>query len=255
MTDTFATYPSLSGASVLVTGGASGIGADIVRGFAEQGAKVAFVDIDEASGSALVAELENTDHSPLFIRADLTKFEGFDDLVKDIAAAQGAPTILVNNASHDQRHEIGSVTREDWDWSLSINLGHFFFMAQAVLPGMQAAGKGAIVNLSSVTAINGSPTLPAYSAAKGAIITLTKSLARKYGGDGIRCNAVAPGVVVTPRQARLWVSPEQQKAFIERQPLHAPVTEVDIANAVLFLASDQAKSITKQVLVVDGGLI
>ncbi|MFV2035656.1 MAG: SDR family NAD(P)-dependent oxidoreductase, partial [Halocynthiibacter sp.] len=165
------------------------------------------------------------------------------------------PTVLVNNASHDQRHEIGSVTREDWDWSLSINLGHFFFMAQAVIPGMQAAGKGAIVNLSSVTAINGSPALPIYSAAKGAIITLTKTLARKFGAEGIRCNPVAPGAVVTPRQARLWVRPEQQKAFIARQPLHAPVTEVDIANAVLFLASDQAKSITKQVLVVDGGLI
>jgi NAD(P)-dependent dehydrogenase (short-subunit alcohol dehydrogenase family) len=255
MADTFATYPSLNDASVIVTGGASGIGADIVRGFAAQGAKVAIIDIDEDSGTSLAAELANCTTPPRFICADLVKFEAFDDLVKDISGSHGAPTILVNNASHDQRHEIGSVTREEWDWSLSINLGHFLFMSQAVIPGMRAAGKGVIVNMSSVTAINGSPALPVYSAAKGAIITLTKTLARKYGEDGIRCNAVAPGAVVTPRQARLWVSPEQQKTFIARQSLHAPVTEVDIANAVLFLASDQAKSITKQVLVVDGGLI
>src|SRR5690606_15850137 len=120
------------------------------------------------------------------------------------------------NAANDQRHEVLQTTEEEWDWSLAINLKHVFFMAKAVIPGMQAKKAGAIVNMSSITALNGSPALPDYSAAKGAIMTLTRTLARKYGPDGIRCNAVAPGAVVTPRQARLWVSPEQQKAFIER---------------------------------------
>ena len=246
-----ALYPSLEGKSVIITGGASGIGAHIVRAYADQGAKVAVIDIDAASGTALAARLGE---AVRFYQADLLEVENFDALVAQISADQGAPQILVNNAAHDQRHKIGETSVSDWDWSLAVNLRHVFFMAQSVIPLMQAQGGGAIVNLSSITALNGSPDLPAYSAAKGAIITLTKTLACKFGGDGIRCNAVAPGAVVTPRQAALWVSPERQKDFIARQPLHEPVTESDIANAVLFLSSDAARMITKQVLVVDGGL-
>jgi len=255
MAGQYATYPSLRDKSVVVTGGASGIGADIVRNFAAQGAKVAFIDIDVASGEALSAELAGGAHRPKFIVADLMKVEDFDAIVAEITAAHGAPDVLVNNAANDQRHEIGATTAEQWDWSMSINLRHFFFMAQAVIPGMQKKKAGAIVNMTSITALNGSPALAAYSAAKGAVITLTKTLARKFGDDGIRCNAVAPGAVVTPRQARLWVDPEKQKDFLKRQPLHEPVTEVHVADAVVFLASDQARMITKQVLVVDGGLL
>ena len=254
MTDQPAAYPSLRDKSVLITGGATGIGADIVRSFARQGAKVAFIDIDAAAGKALSAELSDGLHCPRFIEADLLEVETFDAIVSDIIATQGAPAVLVNNASNDQRHEIGSVTREQWDWSFSINLRHFFFMAQAVIPGMQARKDGAIINLSSITALNGSPNLPDYSAAKGAVITLTKTLGRKFGNDGIRCNAVAPGAVVTPRQKQLWVDDEKQQSFLSRQAIYEPVTETAIADAVVFLASDQARLITKQVLVVDAGL-
>ncbi len=254
MAGQYASYPSLSNKSVVVTGGASGIGADIVRNFARQGAKVAVIDIDAAAGAALCAELDGAAHRPLFIAADLLEVEAFPALVARIAAAHGAPDVLVNNAANDQRHEVLETSEAEWDWSLAINLKHVFFMAKAVIPGMQAKRAGAIINMSSITALNGSPALPDYSAAKGAIITLTRTLARKYGPDGIRCNAVAPGAVVTPRQARLWVSPEKQREFIARQPLHEPVTETDVADAVVFLASDQARMITKQVLVVDGGL-
>lgn len=255
MAGPYANYPSLKDKSVVVTGGASGIGADIVRNFAAQGAKVAFIDIDVASGEALSTELAGGAHRPKFIAADLLRIDSFDAIVADITAAHGAPDVLVNNAANDQRHEVLETSEAEWDWSLAINLKHVFFMSKAVIPGMQAKGGGAIVNMTSITALNGSPALPDYSAAKGAIITLTKTLARKYGGDGIRCNAVAPGAVVTPRQARLWVPEEKQREFIARQPLHEPVTEVNIADAVVFLASDQARMITKQVLVVDGGLM
>lgn len=255
MAGQYASYPSLRNKSVVVTGGASGIGADIVRNFAAQGARVALIDIDEEAGTALCAELRGAEHEPLFVRADVLAVDAFPELITRITDAHGAPDVLVNNAANDQRHEVLQTSEEEWDWSLAINLKHVFFMAKAVIPGMRAKKAGAIVNMSSITALNGSPALPDYSAAKGAIITLTRTLARKYGPDGIRCNAVAPGAVVTPRQARLWVSPEQQKAFIERQPLHEPVTEANIADAVVFLSSDQARMITKQVLVVDGGLM
>jgi NAD(P)-dependent dehydrogenase (short-subunit alcohol dehydrogenase family) len=249
-----AIYPSLADKSVVVTGGATGIGADIVRTFAAQGAKVAIIDIDKASGKALCEELAGGAHHPMFVAADLLEVEAFDTIVADIAAAQGAPTILVNNAANDRRQQIGSVKREDWDWSFAINLRHFFFMAQAVAPGMQAQRDGVIINLTSINALNGSPDLPAYSAAKGAVITLTKTLARKFGDFNIRCNAVAPGAVVTPRQKQLWISDEKEADFIRRQQLHEPMTTQAIADAVVFLCSDQARLITKQVLVVDAGL-
>lgn len=251
----YASYPGLRDKSVLVTGGATGIGADIVRNFAAQGARVAFIDIDADAGAALSAELAGGAHRPKFVHADLLKVADFDAIIADIAAAQGTPDVLVNNAANDQRHEVLETSEAEWDWSLAINLKHVFFMSKAVIPGMQKKRSGVIVNMTSITALNGSPALPDYSAAKGAIITLTKTLARKYGGDGIRCNAVAPGAVVTPRQARLWVPEEKQREFVARQPLHEPVTEVNIADAVVFLASDQARMITKQVLVVDGGLM
>lgn len=255
MTSHFASYPSLRDKSVVVTGGATGIGADIVRNFASQGARVAIIDIDVASGTALAEELSSASHKPTMLEADLLDVDRFDAVVSEITGRNGTPTVLVNNAANDLRQQVGSITREDWDWSINVNLRHFFFMAQAIIPGMKEKGGGSIVNLSSITAINGSPDLPVYSAAKGAVVTLTKTLARKFGEFGIRSNAVAPGAVVTPRQKRLWVSDEKEAEFLRRQPIHEPVTTAAIADAVVFLSSDQARLITKQVLVVDAGLL
>jgi NAD(P)-dependent dehydrogenase (short-subunit alcohol dehydrogenase family) len=248
-------YHSLEDRGVVVTGGATGIGAEVVRSFVDQGARVTILDVDEDAGSALCDELGTGLHRPVFIAADLLQVEAFDDIVAGIVKTSGHPSILVNNAANDQRHEMGSVTAEQWDWSMSVNLRHYFFMAQAIIPSMQVLGDGAIINLTSVTALNGSPVLPIYSAAKGAVITLTKTIARRYGADGIRCNAVAPGVVVTSRQRRLWVSEEKEREFISRQLIHEPVTAAAIADTVVFLGSAQARSITKQVIVVDGGLV
>jgi len=240
-----AVYPSLDGRRVLVTGGASGIGAEIVRGFARNGARVAFVDVDRAAGEALAEEL-----GVRFIECDLT-----DVGALRAATAQAGPvTVLINNAADDQRYEIEEITPELWDAAQAVNLRHQFFVAQAVIPGMRAAGGGSIVNLSSVAWRRGPAGLLAYGTAKAGVIGLTNALATQLGADHIRVNAIAPGAVMTPRQMRLWHTPESRDRLVSSQAIPVDVTERDIAAAALFLAADDSRTITRQVLYVDGGL-
>ena len=244
-----AIYPSLEGRAVLVTGGASGIGAAIVRGFVRSKARVAFLDIDEASGEALAQET-----GALFLPCDLTDIPALKAAVAQAESRLGPIRALVNNAANDQRHKLEEVTPDEWDQSQDVNLRHQFFAAQAVLPGMRGAGGGSIVNLSSVAWMFGSPDLVPYTAAKAGIVGLTNSLGAAFGPMGIRVNAVAPGAVMTERQMRLWHTPETKARMIQLQALKSDLLEEDVADAVLFLASDDSRMMTKQCLTVDGGL-
>lgn len=249
-------YAGLADRVVLITGGASGIGAAFVRAFAAQGARVAFLDIDADAGKALVREVAGTSAStPLFVPCDLLDIDALRAAMAEVHGSLGDAAVLVNNAANDQRQVLSDVTPAEFDWMIGVNLKHVFFAAQVVVPQMQARGGGSIINMSSIAWMRGAPALPVYAAAKAAIVGFTNSLARSVGPDRIRVNAIAPGMVITERQRRLWYPDEQTIAEIRtRQAIPDAVTPDDIANMALFLASDESQRITSQCFRVDGGL-
>ena len=247
-----ATYPDLAGKTVLVTGGASGIGEAIVRRFAAQGSRVGFLDINDAAGQALVQELGG---DVRYVHADLTDIPALRAGVAAVRDAFGPVTILVNNAAHDERHKTADVTPEYWDNRVAVNLRHQFFTAQAVLPDMQAAGGGSIVNFGSTSWMVGQGGMAAYTACKSAVLGLTRSLARDYGADNIRVNAIAPGWIMTQRQKDLWLTPEGEQELMQRQCLKRGLQPDEIARVTLFLASEEASACTNQHYVVDGGWV
>jgi NAD(P)-dependent dehydrogenase (short-subunit alcohol dehydrogenase family) len=249
-------YASLAGRVVLITGGASGIGAALVRAFAAQQSRVAFLDIDADAGEALVREIAGgSGAAPLFVPCDLLDIDALRAAIAQVRATLGDAAVLVNNAANDRRHVLSEVTPAEFDWSLGVNLKHVFFAAQAVVPQMQARGGGSIVNMSSIAWMRGAPGLPVYAAAKAAIVGFTNSLARLVGPDRIRVNAIAPGMVVTERQRRMWYPDERQIGEMRaRQAIPDAVTPDDIAGMALFLASDESQRITRQCFQVDGGL-
>jgi NAD(P)-dependent dehydrogenase (short-subunit alcohol dehydrogenase family) len=250
----FAQYPSLAGRVVFVTGGGSGIGAAMVAGFALNDARVAFVDVDEAASEALVRELSGARHAPVFISCDLTDIAALQSAISRTHNELGPIAVLVNNAANDERHEVDEVTPEYWDRAMAVNLRHQFFAAQAVRAQMRELGHGSIINFSSIAWMGGGTRMVAYTSAKAAVIGLTRSLAREFGPDNIRVNAIAPGAVITPRQLRLWLSQADVEAIVQRQCLNARLLADDIARAALFLAADDSHMITKQCLTVDAGL-
>jgi NAD(P)-dependent dehydrogenase (short-subunit alcohol dehydrogenase family) len=249
-------YAGLADRVVLITGGASGIGAAFVRAFAGQGARVAFLDIDDDAGGALAAEVAAASRAaPLFVPCDLLDIDALRDAITRVHRTLGDATVLVNNAANDQRQVLAEVTPAEFDWTIGVNFKHVFFAAQAVVPQMQARGGGSIINMSSIAWMRGAPALPVYAAAKAAIVGFTNSLARSVGPDRIRVNAIAPGMVITERQRRLWYPNEQTIAELRtRQAIPDAVTPEDIANMALYLASDESQRITSQCFRVDGGL-
>jgi NAD(P)-dependent dehydrogenase (short-subunit alcohol dehydrogenase family) len=249
-------YAGLADRVVLITGGASGIGAAFVRAFVAQRARVAFLDNDAAVGEALVREVAGDGGSvPLFVPCDLLDIDALRAAMAKIRAELGDAAVLVNNAANDQRQVLADVTPDQFDWMIGINLRHVFFAAQAVVPQMQARGGGSIINMSSIAWMRGAPGLPAYAAAKAAIVGFTNSLARLVGPDRIRVNAIAPGMVITERQRRLWFQDESRIAEMRaRQAIPDAVTPEDIARMALFLASDESQRITRQCFQVDAGL-
>jgi len=250
-----ASYPDLAGKVVLITGGASGIGEAIVRRFAAQGARVGFLDIKDEEGRALAAELGGAGAEVRFAHTDLTDIAELRAAVAEVRAALGPITVLVNNAAHDERHRTEDVTPEYWDGRVAVNLRHQFFAAQAVLPDMKAAGGGAIINFGSVSWMVGQGGMAAYTACKSAVLGLTRSLARDFGPDNIRVNAIAPGWIMTRRQKELWLTPEGERELLERQCLKRELVPDEIARVVLFLASEEASACTNQHYVVDGGWV
>ena len=240
--------------AVLVTGGASGIGAEEVTQFARQGAKVAFCDIAREPSEALAARLADRRHAPLFLPCDLTDIAALQATLQETRRRLGPIAALINNAANDQRQSAAEVSEADWDQAMAVNLKHQFFAARAVREDMRALGGGAIVNFSSTAWMLGLPNLSVYSAAKAAIMGLTTSLAREYGPDRIRVNAIAPGAVITERQRRLWIGEADLAAILQRQCLAAPLLAEEIARMALFLAADDSRMITKQCFIVDAGI-
>lgn len=251
-----AIYPSLKDRVVFVTGGGGGIGASIVEHFCEQGAKVGFVDIDEAGSKAVVEAMGKAGHAkPVFVKCDLRDIEALRVAVGQVRSALGPITVLINNAAHDQRHAIDEVTSDYWDDRIAVNLKHQFFAAQAVYPDMEAAGGGAIVNLGSVSWMIGQGGMPCYTTAKSAVAGLTRSLARDLGPKNIRVNCVVPGWIMTQRQIDLWLTPEGEAELMQRQCLKRKLVPADIARAVLFFAADDSSACTNQTYIVDGGWV
>ncbi len=249
-----ATFHDLNGASVFITGGGSGIGASLTEGFLRQGAKVAFVGRSDASGFVDRMEAE-TGSRPLFIRCDITDTAALQAAIASSAAAHGPITVLVNNAANDQRHSVEEVQEDFWDWMMAVNLKAYFFAIQAVLPGMKEAGGGAIVNFTSISYMMGNAGYPAYTTANSGLNGMTRSLAREFGPDRIRVNALAPGWVLTDKQLDKWATPDALAAHLERQCLKEHLAPQDIVDATLFLSSETSRMITGQALVVDGGVV
>ncbi len=247
-----ARYPSLEGVPVLVTGGATGIGADIVRAFHGQRARIAFIDVQDRPASALAESLPGA----VYRHADVTDIPALQGAIADIAEEIGTIRVLVNNAANDKREAVENVTVADWDAAQAVNLRPQFFAAQAVRPGMAGGGGGAIINFSSIAWRLGHGDMTPYTTAKAAALGLTNALADAFGDDGIRVNAIEPGAVMTERQRRLWFrTQEEVDAVVARQLIKRVLRGEDIAHMVLFLASDEARMITKQSFAVNGGLV
>ncbi|MCK0139467.1 SDR family oxidoreductase [Aliiroseovarius sp. F47248L] len=249
-----ATFHDLKDASVFITGGGSGIGASLTEGFLRQGAKVTFVCRSDAYDFVDQMEAE-TGNRPLFIQCDITDIPALKAAMADSAKAHGAITTLVNNAANDQRHTTLEVDEEFWDWAQSINLKAYFFACQAVMEGMRGAGGGSIINFTSISYMMGNAGYPAYTTANSGINGLTRSLAREFGPDKIRVNALAPGWVLTQKQLDMWAEPAALAAHLDRQCLKEHLAPADIVASTLFLASRASRMITGQALVVDGGVV
>lgn len=249
-----ARYPSLADKRVLITGGGSGIGAAFTQAFVQQGARVQFLDIDDAASTELAASLRDAPHAPHYTRCDLTDLDALAATLADAPRVLGGPVqILINNAANDLRHDIESVTPEFWQRTMDVNLRHLFFCAQAVVPGMKAAGGGAIVNLGSISWHLASPRLALYQSAKAAIEGLSRGLARDLGPSGIRVNTIVPGAIRTPKQMRLWHTPEVEAQILAGQCLKQRVDPEDVAALGLFLASDSARRCTAREYFIDAG--
>lgn len=247
-------YGDLDQAPVLITGGASGIGAALVSAFAEQGARVAFLDRDIEAAERLVAALSpRVGFPPRFLPVDLRQTEALQKAVADAAAMLGGLRVLVNNAGWDDRHDLDDVTEAYWDENQAINLRQIFFTVQAAAPHLREKG-GAIVNFSSIAYLLNMPNLPSYATAKAGIVGLTKSLAGRLGPEGIRVNAILPGMIVTERQKALWLTEESIGAMVARQCLKRVLVAEDMAGPCLFLASNASGAITAQTLIADGGI-
>lgn len=254
MSDRFARYPSLEDRTVFVTGGASGIGASIVEHFVAQGAKVGFVDIAADAGTARAEALAQTGrHPPLFVPCDLRDVEALRAAVARVAERFGAITVLVNNAADDQRHRPEETTVAYWDDRIAVNLRPMFFAAQAVAPGMAAAGGGSIVNFGSISWMISTGGMPGYTTAKAAVLGLTRGLARDWGPQRIRVNTITPGWIMTERQLALWVDAEAERLIERSQCLKDKLHPPDVARLVLWLAADDSRMCTAQNFVVDGG--
>lgn len=252
----YASYPSLRDRVVLVTGGGSGIGASIVENFALQGSKVAFLDVSIEPSLQLVEDLApRAAHKPLFLPCDVTDVAALRKAIDDVAAQLGPILVLINNAGSDDRHVFADVTPEYYENRMAINLRHHFFAAQAVAPGMKAAGTGSILSLCSIAWLIPTPDLMVYNMAKAAILAMTRSLARELGEDGVRVNCVLPGAILTERQKRVRITAEYEKIIFDGQCFKRHLLPEEVARLLLFLAADDSSGITSQGYLVDGGWI
>jgi NAD(P)-dependent dehydrogenase (short-subunit alcohol dehydrogenase family) len=245
-----AVYPSLAGKTVVITGGGSGIGEVVVESFVRQKAKVFFLDIAEVESQALVSRLGG---AATFIKCDLTDIEALRKAFAGVEAVAGPVAVLVNNAANDDRHKVEEITPAYWEQRIAVNLRHLFFASQAVIAGMKKSGGGSIINLGSVSWHTAICDLPLYETAKAGIEGMTRALARDLGASNIRVNCVVPGAIRTPRQMKLWHTPDEEAKILALQCLKQRVDPIHVAAMILFLASSDAAMCTAHNYWVDGG--
>ncbi|QFU14772.1 SDR family NAD(P)-dependent oxidoreductase [Microvirga thermotolerans] len=242
-------YRSLANRSVVVTGGASGIGEEIVRAFVAQGARVSFLDIAEEAGSALARATGAS-----FRACDVTDIPALRRVLAEVESEQGGVDVLVNNAGKDDRHDMNAVEPDYWRRALALNLDHLFFATQAVARGMAARGSGSVIMLGSISWMRGRPGMVGYTTAKAAINGMTRTLARELGASGIRVNCIVPGAILTERQQKLWLTPELNRQFLDLQALKFRLDASHVARMALFLGSDESGGCTGANFIVDAGL-
>ena len=253
---TYATYPSLRDRVVVVTGGASGIGEAIVEAFSAQGARVAFLDIQDAAAEKLVHKIEAAGFpAPVYFHCDLTDIAALESVMGQVLQKFPNVDVLVNNAGNDSRHQIEDVTSEFWDRTMAVNLKHQFFMAKAVIPAMKSAVRGSIINMSSISWMIPGVGFSVYITAKAAIVGLTRTLAHELGANNIRVNCVLPGAIMTERQKTLWYTDAYMAEIFKRQALKRIIMPEEVARLLLFLAADDSCAITNQSYVIDAGWV
>jgi D-xylose 1-dehydrogenase len=252
---TYTHYESLRSRVVFISGGSSGIGAELVRAFAAQGAKVAFCGTKPAGGKPLIDEVVAAGHvAPWYGACDVRDVVAYQALLGRVAQDVGPIRVLINNAGRDDRHKMEDVTPEFWDDRLALNLKHYFFAIQAVAPGMEKAGGGSVINMGSVSWMRGRPNLVGYTTAKAGILGLTRTLARELGPRNIRVNALVPGAIVTERQTALHRDPAADQQFLDAQCLKIRLDSGHVARTTLFLAADDSDGMTGQHVLVDAGI-
>ena len=248
-------YSDLKSKRIFITGGGSGIGASIVEHFCEQGSEVYFVDINLIETKKLLKKIKkNKFRSPTFLECNLLDIKKLEKIIRKIISTKGVINVLINNAANDDRHTTDQVDEKYWQNRMDINLKHYFFAAKAVIKGMKKIKAGSIINLSSVSWMLGEGDKVVYETAKSAVVGLTRSFAKEYGKYNIRTNSVVPGSIVTERQIKHWLTPKYKKLILESQALKRQLKPNDVAQLVLFLASDQSSGCTKQSFIVDGGI-
>ena len=251
----FASYPSLIDRSVLITGGASGIGAAFVEGFARQGARVAFLDVDDAGAASLCASLADVPHAPHYLHCDLTDLDALHAAIVAARAQIGAVAVLVNNAANDARHALADIDSADFERNVAVNLRHQVFATQAVIPDMRQLGGGSIICLGSTGWMKRNAGYPLYAMAKAAVHGFVNGMARELGQQHIRINSLVPGWVITDKQARLWLDDAGREEIARTQCMPGFLTADDLARAALFLAADDSRMCTGQDFIVDGGWV
>jgi NAD(P)-dependent dehydrogenase (short-subunit alcohol dehydrogenase family) len=249
----FATYPSLVDRAVLISGGATGIGAAFVTHFAQQGARVAFLDIDENGAAALRAALPETRHAPMFLRCDVTDVQALRTSIAEASSHIGKISVLINNAANDRRHRLQDTTPEEFELSIAVNLRHQYFATQAVVPGMRELGGGSVICLGSTGWMIKNAGYPMYAMAKSAVHGLVNGLARELGKDRIRINALVPGWVITEKQRELWLDEAGEREIQQKQCMPGYLSADDLARAALFLGADDSRMCTGHDFIVDGG--
>jgi NAD(P)-dependent dehydrogenase (short-subunit alcohol dehydrogenase family) len=255
-TGAFATYPSLRNRVVLVTGGATGIGEAIVEAFATQNAQVAFLDIQDEAAEQLTNRVTlGGSTAPVYYHCDLTDIAEVQGTIRIILQKFGTVDVLVNNAGNDTRHKIAEVTSAYWDQVIAANLKHQFFVSQAVIPSMQQANRGSIINVSSIGWMIPSTNQIVYVTAKAAVVGLTRTLSHELGVNNIRVNCIMPGAILTERQQRLWLTEAYKAEILGNQALKRMILPEEVARLILFLASDDSSAITNQSYVIDAGWV
>ena len=247
-------YNDLKNKHIFITGGATGIGAEMVRAFSQQGALVSFIDMDATSASGLCKEVDaSSGVRPWFKNVDVTKVSALEGSIESAVKDLGPVYTLINNVANDARHSPEEMDEDRWRNSLAINLDPAFFASKTAYPSMKKNNKGSIINFSSINALLGPANMPAYVTAKAGLIGMTKALANDYGEANVRVNAILPGWVVTPRQLDKWLTPEAEAEWRSHVALKERLMPIEVAKLTLFLASSDSKMITGQSFVIDAG--